>query len=51
MLQNDIKYSIIGTSNAPDYFRIEEKSGQIKKDLRDDTVKMDVFRVSRKLTL
>ena len=47
MFQNNIRYAIVGTSNAPDYFRIEAKEGQIKikKDLRDDPVKMDSYLV------
>ena len=46
--QNKMSYDIVGLSNAPDYFSIDAKSGEIKlkTDLTDDPVKQLLYVVS-----
>ena len=43
-----MSYEIVGLSNAPDYFSIDAKSGEIKlkTDLTDDPVKQLLYVVS-----
>jgi len=48
LFQKRIQYDILGLSNAPDYFRIEKLTGEvkIKADLRDDPVRQTLYRVT-----
>jgi protocadherin Fat 4 len=49
---NGVKYEVVGTSNAPDYFTVTETSGEvkIKTDLRDDPGKMVFYRLMIRAT-
>lgn len=47
-LQPNIKYSIVGFSDSPDYFKIDENTGviSVKTDLRSDLSKRTTYLVS-----
>lgn len=47
ILQNNLRYEIIGLSSAPDYFAIDDRTGEIRiqKDLTSDPVKMPYYMV------
>lgn len=46
-LQKNIKYKLIGLSSGPEYFKVNQNTGQvqIKKDLRTDPVKLKKYSV------
>lgn len=48
IFQPNIKYSIVGFSDSPDYFKIDETTGTIsvKTDLRSDLSKRATYLVS-----
>lgn len=48
IFQPNIKYSIVGFSDSPDYFKIDETTGTIsvKSDLRSDLSKRATYLVS-----
>ena len=46
-MQDNVRYAVIGLSNAPEYFDIDSASGEIRitKDLRLDPVSLKVYEV------